>query len=567
MMPPSATAPSSMLTHPDHAAVYHHTPYVSAALPRVAYFSMEMAIDPSLKTYAGGLGFLAGSNMLSAGHLDMPMVGVTMLWTCGYAKQVIHKTEHADTVSVEFEPESYPWLTDTGVTVEVQIFGEPVKVKAYRLEPEKFGTCPVYFLTTDIPENTPEQRFISQRLYDAEQRVRISQEIVLGIGGIRVLRAIGEQFDMVHLNEGHALPAAFEMLQTYNGNMEAVRERMVFTTHTPVAAGNEAHPAHLLAEAGFFAGRPLEEAVRLGGEDFSLTVAALRMSRLANGVSQLHGQVANQMWQWVNGRCPIIAITNAVFTPIWQDERVRQAVSAKQDLLPVKRDMKIEMIDAIRQETGKELNPDVLTIVWARRFTDYKRAWLLFYNEEKIARLLEEGKLQIIFSGKFHPSDTVGKETFNRMLGYAKHWNGMAVMPNYDLELSNLLKRGGDIWLNTPTRPLEASGTSGMSANLNGTLHVTTYDGWSPEGTFHGHNGFVINEKEYQSYLSVEERHRQDYESMMSIIENDLIPAYYNNKPLWNAWMRRAVLTAETFFHSDRMVMEYYNRLYKPVHL
>ncbi|MEB3206204.1 MAG: alpha-glucan family phosphorylase [Vampirovibrionales bacterium] len=560
-----------MLTHPDHATVHHPKPYVAASLPRVAYFSMEMAIDASLKTYAGGLGFLAGSNMLSAGHMGMPMVGISMLWTCGYGEQVIKQGELGPYVEIDFVsrpyPENYSWLTDTGITVDVTVFGENVKVKALRLEPEEFGTCPVYFLTTDIPENTPQQRAISHKLYDADQRTRVSQEIILGIGGVRVLRAASESFDMIHLNEGHALPAAFEMLHAYQGNLEAVRERLVFTTHTPVAAGNEAHPAHLLYEAGFFAGRSLEEAVRLGGEDFSLTVAALRMSRLANGVSQLHGQVANQMWQWVDGRCPIIAVTNAVYKDSWQDTRLAQAVQKKQDIWPIKQQMKTEMNDFIEANTGKKLNPDVLTIVWARRFTDYKRAWLLFYNEERMAKLLESNQVQIVFAGKFHPSDTVGKETFNRMLNYAQQWNNMVVLPNYDLELSNLVKRGADVWLNTPTRPLEASGTSGMSANLNGALHVTTYDGWAPEGTFHGHNGFVINEKEYLSYLPIEERHRQDYESMMTILEQDIIPTYNNDRSLWAKWMRRAILTAETFFHSDRMVMEYYTRLYKPVHL
>jgi starch phosphorylase len=533
-------------------------------LPKVAYFSMEMAIDQSLHTYSGGLGFLAGSHLLSAGALKLPMVGVTILWTVGYGDQIINDKNQ---VEIVYKPRTYDFLVDTGITVEVNLFGQPVKVKALLLKPETFGTVPVYYLTTDIPENSEEHRYLTHKLYDGDQRVRVCQEIILGVAGYRVLEAAHENIDCVHLNEGHALPAAFEMMRKYHGNLEEVRRRMVFTTHTPVAAGNESHPAHLLAEAGFFVETSTEEAIRLGGHDFSLTVAALRMSRYSNGVSQLHGQVANNMWSWVDHRCPITAITNAVNLPYWQDPRIAAAKS-DDELLSVKREMKVEFCDWVAQQpTGKSLNPDVLTIVWARRFTEYKRANLIFTDMDRIRRLLENNKVQLVFAGKFHPKDLWGRDTFNKIIEYAGQLPNTVILPGYELELSGRLKRGADLWLNTPLRPLEASGTSGMSANMNGAIHMSTYDGWAVEGTFHGLNGYIINEGSNLDYLPVEERHRQDYEHMMSLLENDVIPTFYQDKKRWASMMRHAMQTASAYFDSDRMAIEYFNKLYKPVSL
>jgi len=532
-------------------------------LPTVAYFSMEIGVDDSLHTYSGGLGFLAGSHMLSAGQLNLPMVGVTILWANGYGDQQIN--DHGE-VEIVYKKREYPFLTDTGITVEVDIFGEPVQVKAFKLEKEKFGAAPIYLLTTDIPENKPQHRQLTNVLYDSDQRTRISQEIILGKAGYLVLEASHENFDLVHINEGHALPALFEMLDRYAGNLDQVRHHAVFTTHTPVTAGNESHPAELLAEAGFFGKTPLEKAIYLGGHDFSLTVAALRMCRIANGVSQLHGLVANKMWEWVEPRCPIIAITNAVNLHYWQDPRI-PACQTAQDIIGLKREMKKDLFEFIHNETGKTLDPDVLTLVWARRFTQYKRAGLILTDPDRIGRLLGDKKVQLIFAGKFHPNDTDGRETFNHILRYADAMPSVAILPNYELELSRKLKKGADIWLNTPLRPLEASGTSGMSANMNGAIHLTTYDGWSVEGTFHEINGFIINNEAYSNTLSWEECNRLDYESMMYLLEERIIPTYYENHDHWAWLMYNAIHTAGAFFHSDRMAIEYFNKLYKPIHL
>ena len=531
-------------------------------LPNVAYFSMEIAMDQSLSTYSGGLGFLAGSHMQSAGYLQMPMVGVTMLWSYGYYNQRISSEGE---VEVAFIRKYYDFLTDTGLYTEVDIFGEKVKIKAYRVEPSLFGTCPVYLLTTDIEGNSEFARRISHRLYDGDEKIRIAQETVLGVGGIRILQAAKYDFDVIHMNEGHALPAAFELLRQNNYDLETVKRKTVFTTHTPVAAGNEVHWVDTLLEGGFFAGCSRDMAVKLGGENFSLTVAALRMSRIANAVSQLHGLVANKMWEWVDGRCPIRAITNAVNLHYWQDKRIAATKENLEGLLDAKYEMKKELCKYIANHAGKTFDPNVLTITWARRFADYKRAWLIFMDKDRINKLLDENKVQLIFAGKFHPDDAMGREMFNKILTKSYSMKNVAVLTGYELELSALLKKGSDIWLNTPLRPFEASGTSGMSANMNGALHLSIYDGWTVEGTFTGINGYTVEYPGLDDEIPWEERHKKDNKCIMDIIENQIIPTYYDNKLEWARMMRQAIRTSEAYFNSDRMVIEYYNRLYKPI--
>lgn len=531
------------------------------ALPNVAYFSMEIAMDQSLSTYSGGLGFLAGSHMQSAGYLQVPIVGITMLWSYGYYDQRI---DHTGQVEVAYIRKYYDFLTDLDIYTEVECFGEKVKVKAYRVEPHLFGTCPVYLLTTDVEGNSEWARSISYKLYDGNEKIRIAQETILGIGGIKILEAVKYKYDVIHLNEGHALPAAFELLRQFDGDIEQVKKKTVFTTHTPVAAGNEVHWVDTLMQGGFFAGCPREKVVALGGENFSLTVAALRLSRIANAVSQLHGLVANKMWKWVDGRCPIRAITNAVNIHYWQDSRITEAKTAK-ELLKAKRDMKVELFKYIADTAGKRFDPDVLTITWARRFADYKRAWLILMDKDRLNKLLEANKIQLIFAGKFHPDDVMGREMFNKILHRSHTLKNVVVLPGYELELSAKLKRGSDIWLNTPLRPFEASGTSGMSANMNGTLHLSIYDGWTVEGTFDGVNGYTIEYEGLDDEMPWEERHWKDHECVMDKIENVIIPTYYDDKEEWARLMRQAIRTSAAYFNSDRMVIEYYNRLYNPI--
>jgi starch phosphorylase len=541
------------------------------SLPKIGYFSMEIAVDQSLHTYAGGLGFLAGSHMRSAWQLGFPVVGVTILWSKGYGQQQINSQGQ---VEIVYQKREYPFLNDTGIVIEIQFFGEPLLVKAFRLEPEVFGTVPIYFLTTDLPENQYKHRMLTEVLYDGDEWRRIGQELILGIAGFRVLEVANEHVDIFHLNEGHALPACFELLDRYSGNIEEVQKRTVFTTHTPVVACNETHSVHFLHDAGYFGKTGLDEARALGGDNFSLTTVALRLARIANGVSQIHGAVANKIWKDISGRCPIIAITNSVDLEYWQDNRIAQAKSDKVLLLEAKKQLKQELFEAISKETDKNFDPEVLTIVWARRFTEYKRPMLLFHQLNRIAELLNSGKIQVIYAGKFHAQDTNGRDMFNQVLEYSRQMPRLAVLTNYELELSRTLKCGADIWLNTPLRPMEASGTSGMSANMNGTIHFSTFDGWAVEGTYDRINGFLINRAGHCDMCNddcncrsckVEDRNQQDYDSMMQILEEKIIPMYYTDKECWFNLMKMAIKTAESYFHSERMAIEYYNRLYESI--
>ncbi len=524
--------------------------------PRVAYFSMEVALDQALKTYAGGLGFLAGSHLRSAHELGHPMVGVSILWSYGYYDQVLG---HEGDVTVKRIRKHYHFLKDPGILVPVTIRGQRVLVKAFLVEPQVFGAVPVYLLTTDIPQNPTPARSITHSLYDADEVIRLAQEIVLGRGGCRVLEAAGEHIDLYHMNEGHALPLAFELLNR-TGSLPEVRKRLVFTTHTPIKAGNEVHDVDLMSEMGFFGpGVGREAASELGGFAFSLTAAALRMSKRANAVSQRHGEVANEMWAHVNDRCPIIAITNAQSRSYWQDPALASAL-AREDmpgLLARKREMKTELFRRIADESGKLFDPDVCTVVWARRFADYKRAWMPLKDKPWLERLLREKRMQIVWSGKPHPNDTGACELINWVQTEVRDLPGAALVTGYELNLSRQLKFAADVWLNTPRRPKEASGTSGMSAAMNGAIHVSTQDGWHLEYADEGVNSFSIG----GTGPTDEETDDEDHASMCRILEHEVLPRFADRER-WASTMAAAMRSVVPFFDSHRMVEEYQTRLY-----
>ncbi len=538
------------------------------ALPNVAYFSMEVAIDQSIPTYAGGLGFLAGSHLRSAWEMEMPVIGLSILWSKGYGEQVLTSPTTAD---IEFKNWHGEGLEETDLSVVIQIFDQPVRIKAYFLPPQRFGSAPLYFLSTDTPENPPAFRRLTEQLYDSDEWTRIGQEMILGIGGYQILQQIGPLPEVYHLNEGHSVPLLFQLLQAAEGNVEAVKKQAVFTTHTPIAAGNETHDIRLLFKAGYFGPIPEGTAAALGGSPFSLTAAALRMCRIANGVSLIHGKVASELWAKLDNRCPIIAITNSVNLHFWQDSRFHKEREPSR-LLSLKRQMKKSLFQLVEQENRKKLDPDVLTIVWARRFTEYKRPTLIFRDFERLEKHLRANQIQLIFAGRFHPSDAMGRQLFNQVLSYSEALPNIAVLLNYELNLSKHLKCAADVWLNTPLRPLEASGTSGMSASMNGAIHCSTYDGWAVEGTFDHINGYIINpEGHYETCNHVSEspsyqrdkRDQQDYESLMHILETEIIPTYYQNPIRWAALMAQSIHNSEIYFHSDRMLLEYFNRMYR----
>ena len=530
----------------------------------VAYFSMEFAIEQSLKIYSGGLGFLAGSHMRSAYDLRQNVVGVGILWSFGYYDQSRNEDR---TLKPHYTRKFYYFLEELEQKVIVKINNVDVTVKGFLLHSEVFGTAPVILLSTDTDENDYLSRTITHKLYDGNQRTRVAQEIVLGIGGAKMLEAINHKPDIYHMNEGHALPLVYELYGKL-GDMNEVRKHVVFTTHTPEAAGNETHDIGFLHEMGFFNGLDLHHVRMLSGYEhdnhFSLTVGALRSAKIANAVSKIHGIIANEMWSGVDGRCEIISITNSQNKKYWTDKTLIRALDEHEDyeVLARKKHLKKVLFDEVADQTGKMFDPEVLTIVWARRFAEYKRPGLLKYDYERFVKLITDTQkpIQVIWAGKPYPTDYGAIEMFNELIQMSHHFKNMAVLVGYELSLSKLLKQGSDVWLNTPRITREASGTSGMTASMNGSIHFSIDDGWNPEFAKHGKNAFTIPPLDYK--LPNNEQDRIDNQNMMDILEETIIPTYYDNPKEWVVIMRNAMTDVEIEFDSGRMATEYYERMF-----
>ena len=526
---------------------------------RVAYFSMEFGIHQSFNIYSGGLGFLAGSHMRSGYELKQNMIGIGMLWKYGYYDQARNEDQ---TLKAEFNEKHFDFLEDTGIEVEIKLHDNPhVKVRAFILKPEVFGTVPMYFLTTDVDGNDHLSRTITNHLYDQNQVTRVSQSIVLGIGGAKVVEALGGA-ETYHLNEGHALPAFY-----YLRDRGVTKDQMVFTTHTPEKAGNEERDARHLNRCGFF-GRTLsnEELERemVNGGMINYTVSALRMSKKANGVSKLHAKVANDMWKDYQGVSQIIPITNAQNQKFWQDESIKQAWvhKDKNGCKWRKTELKNELFQEVYNQTGKSFNPNVLTIVWARRFAAYKRADLLLHDFDRFKRLIsnEQYPVQIIWAGKPYPFDYGAIDVFNHLVHNSKAEPNLAVLIGYEIDLSKKLKCGSDVWLNTPRITREASGTSGMTAAMNGSVNVSTNDGWIPEFQKDGENCFVLPELDHN--LPTWDQDKLDTEHLYNILENKVLPTYYNDPDKWQDIVFNAMDGVIPEFTSARMADEYYKKLF-----
>ncbi|KIM09465.1 MAG: hypothetical protein KU28_02350 [Sulfurovum sp. PC08-66] len=529
----------------------------------VAYFSMEFAIHQALKIYSGGLGFLAGSHMRSAYDLQQNIIGVGILWSYGYYDQ--ERDEDRNLV-VKFRRKRYYFLEDTGISVTVNINGKNVVVKALLLPSETFGTAPMLLLTTDVDENDYLSRTITHKLYDHNTETRIAQEIVLGIGGVKVLEALEQTIEVYHMNEGHSLPMVFELMHKYK-DIDQVRQKVVFTTHTPEKAGNEEHNIHLLCKMGFFNSLPLEtvrEITGIYGDMFSLTVGALKLAKIANAVSKIHCDVSNKMWSHIEGRCPITYITNAQNRRYWADKGLLRALDEHEDyeLEARKKHLKRMLFIEVANQTGKMFDPNVLTIVWARRFAEYKRPGLLKYDLERFERFVNNTKypVQLIWAGKPYPFDTQAINLFNELNYISRSYKNVAVLVGYELGLSMLLKKGADLWLNTPRITREASGTSGMSAAMNGAINLSVADGWHPEYSIEEVNSFTI--PPVSSELPIDEQDRMDNENLMNILENQVAPIYYDNQGRWIEMMKRSLTDVIPAFDSGRMAHQYYNKMY-----
>jgi starch phosphorylase len=532
---------------------------------KIAYFSMEYAIHQPLKIYSGGLGFLSGSHLRSAYELRQHLVGIGILWKQGYYDQ---ERNNDQSLRVAWVEKSYNFLEDTGIRFQIIIHDNPVWIKAYYLDPEVFKTAPLFLLSTDLPENDYLSRTTCHRLYDDNAATKIAQFMLLGIGGATLLDKLSFNPDLYHLNEAHAVSAAFYLYRKY-GTVEDVRKKMVFTTHTPEEAGNEKHDMKLCEEMSYFNGIPVETIRGITGNTdhkFNHSLAALRLSHLANGVSQLHGEVSRQMWSKYDNICEIKAITNAQNWRYWADKPLYRAMLDRDDhwLDDRKKYLKRRAMEIVADQTGKMMDPNVLTIVWARRFAGYKRTDLLTRDRERFDALLNNTRypVQIIWAGKPYPMDYESISRFNFLVHLSKGYKNMAVLTGYELALSKRLKQAADVWLNTPRVPREASGTSGMTAAMNGAVNLSTNDGWIREFVDYGNNGFIIPTPDY-AHLSIEEQDKQDADHFYDVLEKEILPLYYKNYDTWRQIVKNGMREVQLRFDSSRMAEEYYEILYK----
>ena len=532
---------------------------------RVAYFSMEFALDQSLKTFSGGLGFLAGSHMRSAYELKQNMIGIGILWKFGYYDQVRNSDNN---MAVLWQQKSYNFLEDTGIRFQVDVSDHPVWVAVWYLPPERFESVPMFFLTTDVPENDYLSKTITNHLYDYNPEAKIAQSIILGVGGAKLIDIINFMPEVYHLNEAHGLSAAFYLYNKYK-SAEEVRKRMVFTTHTPVEAGNEKHNFADLEKMSFFQSIPVAEIRQITGitgNIFDHSLVALRLSKIANGVSAIHGDVARRMWGGYEGIAPITSITNSQNKKYWADYKLEKAASENNvtALEARKKELKYRLFINLADQTGKWFDPNVLTIVWARRFAGYKRANLITKDLDRFKQVFcnPQRPIQVIWAGKPYPKDNGAIEMFNELVRLSANYPNIAIMTGYEMRLSKLLKQGSDVWLNNPRIPMEASGTSGMTAAMNASINLSTWDGWIPEFVENGKNGFVVPPVDYQN-LTEQQQDDQDLINLLNIIEKDIASLYYNNPKSWYKLAIRAMKEVVPEFESGRMATEYYEKLYK----
>jgi starch phosphorylase len=552
----------------------------------IAYFSMEIALEPRMPTYSGGLGILAGDTLRSAADLKIPMIAVTLLYRQGYFYQRLdasgwQREEPAQWVVDDF-CEALPQK------VSVTIEGRIVQLRAWKYQVKGISgyTVPVCLLDSDLPENDERDRTLTHVLYGGDQRYRLAQEVILGIGGVKMLRALGyDRIDRFHMNEGHSSLLTLELLneeQTRSGrssmlpaDTETVKKKCVFTTHTPVAAGHDQFPMDLVKQVmghhEVFV--TLKEIFCCNGL-LNLTFLALNLSEYVNGVAKKHGEVSRLMFSGYQ----IDAITNGVHAVTWTSEpfqrlydrtipgwkqdnfSLRYALSiSREEIWQAHMEAKREFIGYVNRHTNVGMDVDLLTIGFARRATAYKR-WDLPFSDLDRLRIIAQrgGPFQIIYSGKAHPRDEGGKELIRRILQFKESLKNdikIAYLENYDMQIGKLMTSGVDIWLNTPQPPMEASGTSGMKAALNGVPSLSILDGWWIEGHIEGTTGWSIGENE----RGMQEPHdsTKDAVSLYQKLEEVILPLFYNHRDRFIELMRHAIAINGSFFNTQRMLQQY----------
>jgi starch phosphorylase len=559
----------------------------------IAYFSMEIGLEAGIPTYSGGLGVLAGDTLRSAADLKLPMVGVTLLHRKGYFYQQLDAGGWQREEPVEWVVEDY--LEELPQRAPVTIEGRAVRLRAWRYEAQGADgfRVPVYFLDTDLPENAEWDRSLTHYLYGGDAHYRLCQEAVLGIGGVKMLRALGyEDIDRFHMNEGHASLLTLELLEEAARkagrrsptpeDIEAVRKRCVFTTHTPVLAGQDQFPMDLvnrvLGPRQLFHPDQMKSVFCCDGA-LNLTFVALNLSHYVNGVAKKHGEVSRLMF----APYVIDSITNGVhaatwtapafqqlydrYIPGWREDnfslRYALAIPAR-EVWDAHIHAKRELVQYVNRETNAGLDGDTLTLGFARRATAYKRADLLLQDPERLKGIAtRSGRFQVIYAGKAHPQDQGGKELIKRIFGLKeliKREIKVAYLANYDMELGKLMTSGVDVWLNTPEPPHEASGTSGMKAAFNGIPSLSVLDGWWIEGHIEGVTGWSIGER------SVEPGSRGDRSadaaSLYAKLERVVIPTFYRERDRFIEMMRHAIALNGSFFNTQRMLQQYVLKAY-----
>ncbi len=533
----------------------------------VAYFSMEFAVHQPLKIYSGGLGFLSGSHLRSAFELKQNLIGIGILWKYGYYDQGRNQDQ---TLHPEWYEKTYSFLEDTGIKYQITVHGNPVWVKAWYLPPSTFETAPLFLLSTDLPENDYLSQTISHRLYDSDTAAKIAQFMLLGIGGAKLVDELNFNPEVYHLNEAHGVSSVFYLLKKF-GSKEEVQKRLVFTTHTPEEAGNEKHDIFLCEVMSYFNGYSIEEVrelTQMEGDRFNHSLAALRFAHKANGVSKLHGNVSRKMWGNYPNIPEITSITNAQNYRYWADKQLYDFMETEnsEGFEDRKRHLKKRSFEIVADQTGKLFDPNVLTIVWARRFAGYKRAELITRDAKRFEALMSntDRPVQIIWAGKPYPSDYGALSDFNHLVHLSKNFKNMAVCVGYELALSKRLKQASDIWLNNPRVPREASGTSGMSASMNGAVNFSTFDGWICEFARHGENSFIVPTADYHE-MNIQQQDQYDLDNIYDILENQILPMYYGEKENWRKVVQTGMRDVRVEFESNRMAAEYYELMYKSI--
>ncbi|MGV8152571.1 MAG: alpha-glucan family phosphorylase [Candidatus Nanoarchaeia archaeon] len=538
----------------------------------IAYFSMEIGLNNDMQSYSGGLGILAGDTLKSAADLNVPIIGITLLSEKGYFSQKINSSGEQTEAEAVWEKKKFLKKLPGEVTIKIQ--GRKVKVSAwqYIIKGIKGYEVPVIFLDTNIPSNSEYDRTLTSYLYGGDEGYRLAQEIVLGIGGAKILDKIGHKMiKCYHMNEGHAALLAIELYNDfidYPDPIEEVRSRCIFTTHTPVPAGQDRFSLDLVKS--LLPDFPLEVPGILDKEGkLNMTLLALFFSKYVNGVAKKHGEVSHEMFPSYH----IDSITNGVHSLTWVSEpfkalfdkhisgwridpfSLRYVVGIPRKEIELAHSVsKQKMIEYVNKITGADLKKDIFTIGFARRATQYKRPDLLFYELDKLKSITKNKKMQIIYAGKAHPRDYAGKEIIKRIieLKFKLGENlSLVYLENYDMELSKILVSGCDLWLNTPQRPKEASGTSGMKAAHNGVPSLSILDGWWIEGCIEGVTGWAIGREE-----AIENSDKEDAESMYKKLEL-IMNIYYNNKEEWMKIMKDTIAINASFYNTHRMLSQY----------